>query len=229
MSESQEQTNIEVRVINPDMLILLDALRKNTQIELDSKDSKQILEESKSIDPTLISLSHSAVFIKVKYTPELSDLFSSVNAIANTVLNNTKEVFMLQKEGEAEMVFSYRIWRILSELEPDLERLTIKHEDIKESVKDSGVLDLLKGKLQLIQTEEDMNVIIGKAHRETWDMLHDLGYAYTSFRALGCSEKGDKFSGFICLFSPQIEKAKKFMATDITVLKEDLDSIFEAK
>ena len=221
-----ENKQIAVKILNADMLVLLDVLRKKKQEEIDTKSDEELVKDT-GIDNSLVALSHSCVFVEIENKEMLENLFITISSISATLPYGIKEIYLLQKENKTKLIFSYRVWKILSEMDNELNKLEIKFEDIKQNIIKNGMVSSLKNELSIYETGEDMYVLIGKAYRETWDILNDLGYVYSTFRVYGCAEKKDRFSGMMCLFPSELDKIKEFLNLDSTYVREDLKKLFK--
>jgi hypothetical protein len=221
---------VKFKVLNADMLVLLDIIRKHSQIEIDTLEDSKLLEKT-DIDDELISLGHSCCYVQMELTDNLDDLFKAVSSISATLTSNIKETYLIYKENKGQFYFSYRLLKILENTESigGLEDLKTKTEDIKKNEVNNNLITLLRGSASMFKIDDNMVMLSGKLHRETWDLLTDLGYPYTTFRTFGSFEKDDKFSGFVCMFENQIERLKVLTNSNIPGVSEDLSPILQLK
>jgi len=224
-----KQTNLMVKILNPDALVLIDVIRKLPQQDIDSLKEEDILKKVE-FSEDLIPLSHSGCFVKLDLVPELDDFFKSICAIASSLVSPVKEVHVIYDQDKKPILFfSYRILEILHKTEnlKNIENLSNKFDDIVKNVEEKHLVHMLKEPLKIFQIDEEIFLIIGKAHRETWDLLNDLSYVYTTYRLYGSYEKGDKFSGFVCIFRHNLDKIQKLATSMILGVSDELSQLFE--
>jgi len=217
-----------LEILNIDFLLLLDVIRKNSQDEIDKKTIDELFEKTK-LDDTLIPLSHSCCFAKVDLDESTAKMFEAISAIQASLISPQKEAFIKRNEKESKLYFSYRILKVLQKTKTiEGEFKEPSFEEMKNNLIENKIMDLLKSdKLTIIQTDDNLFTIIGKAYRETWDIFADLSYPYTTFRIYGSFKEKNKFSGFVCLFGSDLEKLKMIYQAQLPGIAKDLQPLFK--
>ena len=88
---------------------------------------------------------------------------------------------------------------------------------------------MLKENLKLASISDGVFILIGKAYRETWDIINTIRPVLTTFRIEG-KYPDNKFSGFAVFFENDLEELKKlYAAISFDWIIDDLSDVIKRK
>ena len=103
----------------------------------------------------------------------------------------------------------------------------IRPDDAKAALRKNGLHKHLADALSIVPITEELNLIIGKALRETWDVVATLGVVRTTTRLYGCMENGDRFSGFALVFGAGTEQLKSLYGVGMEPIVADFKHLIK--
>jgi len=221
-----EKKQIEVKILAPETILIakLFSLHPQEGIEkLTTDDIKKIelTEEDKKLGIDS--------FYAIEYSPELDSFLGVATAASSTLIRPYyKEVFSLPNK---KIYISLRLMEAVKEItgENPFPDLSLPLDQVKENFIKINLLQMLKEDLKLASIGEGVFILIGKAYRETWDIIHTIRPVLTTFRVEG-KYPNDKFSGFSVFFESDLEELKKlFAAVSFDWFTEDLSEIIKRK
>jgi len=215
-----EKKNIKISLLNLESLVLIDLMRRFSQQDIE-KISEEDVRKS-IIDDSVKTLSAQSCFVKMNFDDNMEEFFKTLCAIQSATPFGFKEIYSLP-DSDKSILFSYRILETIKQLKiiKPLEEITIDTSQIIESTIKTNLYKLLNEEFKVIKIDENLNLLIGKGYRETWDILNGIKQVFTTFRVFGSYEKGDKFSGFVCLFNSELDEINNIMKTNIAPFVED--------
>ena len=108
------------------------------------------------------------------------------------------------------------------------EIFSLSPDNAKSALKKNALYKYLAGQPIIIPVADELNLIVGKAFRETWDVLATLGRVRTTTRLYGCMEKDERFSGFALLFGgASMEHLKSLYEAGMAPITADFKHLVE--
>jgi len=215
-----EKKNIKISLLNLESMVLIDLMRRFSQQDIENITEDDV--RKSTIDDAVKTLSAQSCFVKMGFDDGMDEFFKTLCAIQSSTPYGFKEIYSLP-DSEKSILFSYRILEAIKRLKiiKPLDDITIDTSEIIESTIRTNLYKLLNEEFKIIKIDENLNLLIGKGYRETWDILNGIKQVFTTFRVFGSYEKGEKFSGFVCLFNSELEEINNIMKTNIAPFVED--------
>ena len=222
-----EKKQLAISVINAVSIVWVDLIRKFPQEKIEQLTEDDI--KNATVDDVTIGLSAQSCFVKIKYQEELDEFLKMLCAMQSTNLSPYKELAVYAPSKD--IYFSFRLLEEIKKTKAvaKLDDIKIDIDDLKQEAIKLNTKQLLTNDLQVVNIDENLSLIIGKAYRETWDILQGINNVYTTFRLFGSYEKKDKFSGFMCLFNPELNGLKQIFQAGIPPFVEDFKHIIVPK